>query len=60
MNRPGYREAIEWMVLNDDCSWLDDDEPIISVTAAMVRDLWNVSDHKLFADMRRRQQREQT
>ena len=31
--RPGYREAVEWLVYNDDCTWIWDDEPIISVAA---------------------------
>lgn len=54
MRRPGYREAIDWIASNDDCYWLGDYAgPIISVTAAMVRDLWDVTDAKLFADLRR-------
>lgn len=52
MKRPGYREAIEWIAYNDDCTWLNDDEPIISVTAAMVRDLFGVTEAKLFSDLR--------
>lgn len=53
MRRPGYREAIEWIAGNDDCYWLADESPIISVTASMVRDLFDVTDAKLFADLRR-------
>ena len=53
MRRPGYREAIQWIAANDDCYWLADERPIISVTAAMVGDLFDVTDEKLFADLRR-------
>lgn len=56
MRRPGYREAVEWIALNDDCEWLkdcDDYGPIISVSAAMIRDLFDVTDDRLFADIRR-------
>ncbi len=50
MNRPGYREAVQWLAYNDDCYWLLND--IISVPAAMVRDLWDVSTEKLIKDLR--------
>lgn len=55
MKRPGYREAVEWLALNDDCYWLAPDAgegESISVAAAMVRDLFDVTDEKLFADLR--------
>lgn len=51
MRRPGYREAIEWLAGNDDCYWLGDDEPMISVSAAMVRDLYGVDEARLHADL---------
>jgi hypothetical protein len=54
MRRPGYREAIEWIACNDDNEWLHDKEPIISVTAAMVADLYDVDHSRLFADLRRK------
>jgi hypothetical protein len=53
--RPGYKEAIEWLAGNDDCYWLGDYDahgPIISVPAALVRDLWDISDEKLLKDLR--------
>ena len=53
MKRPGYREAIEWLASNDDCYWLADDEPMISVSAALVRDLFDVDDERLQRDLRR-------
>lgn len=53
MNRPGYREAIEWLAGNDDCYWLGDAEPVLSVSASLVRDLFGVSDERLHADILR-------
>jgi len=53
MRRPGYREAIDWLAGNDDCYWLGDEEPCMSVTASLVRDLFDVSDDRLMADIRR-------
>jgi hypothetical protein len=53
MKRPGYREAVEWIAYNDDTYWLDDAEPIICVTAGMVRDLYGVDEVRLIADLRR-------
>lgn len=53
MRRPGYREAVEWIALNDDNEWLHDESPIISVTAGMVRDLYDVDQDRLIADLRR-------
>lgn len=44
MRSPGYREAVEWLALNDDTEWLDDEYGSISVTTALVRDLWDVPD----------------
>lgn len=57
IKRPGYREAIEWMVYNDDTEWVDGDSEngsgSISVTGAMVRDLYGVDDARLRADIKR-------
>lgn len=52
MKRPGYREAIRWMVDNDDTEWVDVDDPG-SVTAALVADLFGVSDERVRDDLRR-------
>lgn len=53
MKRPGYREAVEWLAHNDDCYWLADNNPMISVSAALVRDLFDVQETKLIQDIRR-------
>jgi hypothetical protein len=56
MKRPGYREAVEWLAGNDDCYWLGDFDRhglIMSVAASMIRDLYDVTDEKLSADIRK-------
>lgn len=53
MRRPGYREAVEWIACNDDCYWLADADPPLSVTAAMVRDLFGVDKERLIRDISR-------
>lgn len=50
MKRPGYREAIRWMVENDDTEWVNEDcGP--SVTAALVADMFGVDDARVCADL---------
>ena len=55
MKRASYREAIEWIACNDDTEFLDADDPamMISVTAALVRDIFGVEEVKLLRDLRR-------
>lgn len=56
MRRPGYREAVEWLAGNDACYWLGDYDAhgqMLSVSASMVCDLYDVTDEKLIADLRR-------
>jgi hypothetical protein len=51
--RVSYRAAIAWIAANDDTEWLQDAEPIPSVTASMVADLFGKSSHQVEADLRR-------
>lgn len=54
MKRASYREAIEWLAYNDDNEWLDDvDDPSPSVSAGLVRDLFDVDTDKLIKDLKR-------
>ena len=53
MRRPGYREAVRWIAYNDDAEWTRDAEPVISVTGALVCDLFDVTTERLVADIRR-------
>ena len=50
---PGYRQALFWVAANDDTEWLKDEPPIISVTAAMICDLFGVEEQRLIRDLRR-------
>ena len=56
MKRPGYREAVEWLVLNDDVEWATFDPPdacaSVSVTGALVCDLFGVETERLRSDIR--------
>jgi len=49
-----YREAIRWIVENDDIEWLDNGDPE-SVTAVLVADLYRRSVEEVTADLRRAQ-----
>lgn len=49
----GYKAALEWLIYNDDCHWLDDENGSISVSAAMVVDIYRKSDEKVTTDLRR-------
>lgn len=53
MKRPGYREAIDWLAGNDDCYWLREPQFGMSVSASLVRDLFDVEEQKFLADLRR-------
>lgn len=54
MKRPGYREAVEWLACNDDCYCLfDKNNPSLTVAAALVRDIYDVPQEKLLADVKR-------
>jgi hypothetical protein len=53
MKRPGYREAINWLAGNDDCYWLGETEPTMSVACCLVCDLFGVEDDRFIADLRR-------
>lgn len=53
MKRAGYREAIDWIARNDDNNWLDDEQPVISVAAALVQDLFGLDSDRVIRDLRR-------
>lgn len=37
-----YFEGLGWIAANDDCQWLNDDHPAISVSLCLLADLFNV------------------
>jgi hypothetical protein len=54
MKRPGYRAALDWIARNDDCEWLKLGEQVpLSVTAALVADLFGVDDKRIVRDLQR-------
>lgn len=53
-----YAEAVRWMVLNDDTFWADDEDGSLSVTAALVADLYGRSDEEVTADLIKARNRE--
>jgi hypothetical protein len=48
-----YRDAIDWIALNDDTEWLDDEHGAFSVTLALVADLFGKSMDEATADLRK-------
>lgn len=53
MRALGYKQAINWIVMNDDTEWLDDECPIPSVTACLVADLYGVDIEKVIKDLKK-------
>jgi hypothetical protein len=51
--RASYAAAIDWIVYNDDTEWLAAEEEAISVTAALVADLFGRDDDEIRADLKR-------
>lgn len=51
--KPSFRAAIQWIADNDDTEWLADDEPILSVTAAFVADLFGSDEARVIRSLRR-------
>lgn len=51
MKRPGYREALRWLLVNDDYEWLKGDDQINSVTSALIADLFGKTDEEVRRDL---------
>lgn len=48
-----YKQAIHWIAANDDTEWLEDDEPMLSVSASLVADIYGKPDGVVVRDLRR-------
>lgn len=48
-----YKDALQWITDNDDTMWLRDDNGYLSVTAAMVADLFGKTDDQVKRDLLR-------
>ena len=53
MLRPSYRLAIEWLANNDDTEWLNDEYASVSVTCALVADMFGVDVERVTRDLKR-------
>lgn len=52
--RLGYRATLDWLLDNDDTDWLDDENPIPSVTASLTADIFGHEVDRVTADLQRR------
>lgn len=50
--RPSFRAAIEWMARNDDNEWVWDDEPVMSIAAWLVADLFGAEQERVIKSLR--------
>jgi hypothetical protein len=51
---PSYRDALEWIALNDDTSFMEDADNVIpSVSVSFVADIWDKDVNKVIKDLRR-------
>jgi hypothetical protein len=53
----GYRAALRWLLANDDTTFLDDEEPIPSVTASFAADMFGKSDAEVVRDLFREREK---
>lgn len=49
----GYRAALRWMLDEDDIGFLDDDDPCISVTGAIVAAIYDRTNEEVITDLRK-------
>jgi hypothetical protein len=56
--RLGYYEALLWLILNDDTEWLNDENPIPSVTAAFLADIFGKDIETVTRDLKREIERQ--
>lgn len=47
----GYRNAVRWLILNDGCNWLDEENSALPVAAALVADIYGKSDDEIRGDL---------
>lgn len=52
-----YRDALDWMLDNDDVSFIEEEDPAISVTGAIVADIYDRTIEEVIADLRKRRLR---
>lgn len=47
-----YKDAIFWIIANDDTEWLGEPKPVISMSAELVQYLFRKFEYELIADLR--------
>jgi hypothetical protein len=52
-----YRDALDWMLDNDDVSFVEEEDPAISVTGAIVADIYDRTNEEVIEDLRKRRLR---
>lgn len=52
MKRPSYREAIRWLVANDDTEWLTAEFGSPSVATVLVADMFGKTDEQVTEDLK--------
>lgn len=57
MKRPSYKEAIDWVVDNDDTEFLKEESPIPSVTTHLIADMFGATTEKVIKDLLATQKR---
>lgn len=53
MKRMGYHACLEWLLDNDDCEWLNEPDDPISVSAALVADIFGKDEATIAANLRK-------
>jgi hypothetical protein len=54
MGKLGYKAALQWLLENDDTSFIDDEPLIPSVTLCLVADIFGVDTDKALNDLIKR------
>lgn len=50
----GYKDTINWIIHNDDCHWVFDENPIPSITVMLTMDIFNKTPDKITRDIRKK------
>lgn len=54
----GYKQAIQWIVENDDTEWVYDENGSISVTASLLADIFDRTTDEVTRDIKKRLEKE--
>lgn len=54
MRRPGYKDALQWLIDNEDLEFLDNGDPI-SISTSMTAHLFGRTDEEVITDLKKQQ-----